>query len=140
LDRSKLPKKFFAKSIRYSRAPEDQTSSGCELFPLGSFFPLNSHITFQRKKNWKMHKHLALEAPKYRVLYLSRGSKDNSIRWLDNEPLLLKEWKKFCKTHDCIVEVIPHIKTAVEDQNAGDKTVGILFILFIYLFIFSVCL
>ena len=115
LDRGTLPKLFWAPSLRYNRAPHDQEMDGCEPFPLGSFWPVELFLA-------KIMVAPAFVAPaKPVVLYLSRGHSKNSIRWLDNEDVLVARLDAFVKERNWALQVVPHETTGAGAQNTGRR-------------------
>jgi hypothetical protein len=148
LERGKLPKLFWARSVRYSVAPGATTMDGCEPFPLGSFWPVETFLRQVREKNKKRHmvkNKISLSfslvslfllqlrvagklksrggAALPRVLFLSRGTGKSSIRWLDNEDALVAALQALCRARGWRLDVVPHETTAVSASTTGLRTV-----------------
>ncbi len=98
----------------------DTTMDGCEPFPLGSFWPVESFLR-QLRESGKLAP--ARRPYRPRVLYLSRGKAGNSIRWLDNEDALVAALKKLCETRNWHLEVAPHETTPVSSSTTSSRTV-----------------
>jgi hypothetical protein len=119
-ERASMPKLFWAPSIRYNRAPNDTTMDGCEPFPLGSFWPME--LFLQQIRSRGKLKPPKSEAPT--ILYLSRGSKSTSIRFLDNEEAFVAHLKDFAKPRGWRVEVLPHEQVAVSVATTSTATIS----------------
>ena len=119
LDRKNLPKRFWAPSIRFSRAPFDKVSDGCEPFPMGAFWPAEVFLREFRKSIPSPSS--AVNVPK--ILFLSRGQASNSIRWMDNEDELIEAIRNLSRARGWAVEVVPHKVVGVSDQTTTKKTI-----------------
>ena len=122
-ERGLLPKLFWAPSLRYNRAPNDTAMDGCEPFPLGSFWPVEVFLRQVRRRG-KL-KPPRSDAPT--ILYLSRGTKSNSIRWLDNEEELVTHLRAFARSRGWRVEVMPHETVAVSAATTSARTISSFF-------------
>ncbi len=120
MERGPMAKLFWAPSVRYVRAPGDTTMDGCEPYPLGSFWPVEVFLRqVLRAGRMKMP---AKDVP--RILYLSRGTKSTSIRWLDNEEQFVERLRSFAKERGWKVDVVPHETVAVSVATTNAKTIS----------------
>jgi hypothetical protein len=116
LDRANLPKLFWARSIRYSRAPGDTSMDGCEPFPFGSFWPVELFL-----------KGLATlrKAKTPTILYLARGGPGpHAMRFLDNEAELVAAFEAFAKDQEWVFEVVPHQITGVSEFSTDSVKIA----------------
>ena len=118
LDRKNLPKRFWAPSIRFNRAPFDKVSDGCEPFPMGAFWPVEVFLREFRKSIPSVS---SVEVPK--ILFLSRGDASTSIRWMDNEDVLIEAIRNVSRARGWAVEVVPHKVVGVSDQTTTKRTI-----------------